>query len=56
MSASFPIPQAPTSTQSELELDVATPGGGRRRGPTADELLDGGCWGAPEPAPARPGC
>src|SRR6188472_3237987 len=41
MSASFPIPQAPTSTQSELELDVATPGGGRRRGPTADELLDG---------------
>ena len=42
MSASFPIPQAPTSTQTELELDVATPEAARaRRGPTPDELLDG---------------
>src|SRR6187200_1811816 len=48
MSASFPIPQAPSSTQTELELDVATPeaarprqGGGTGRGPSRDELLDG---------------
>jgi len=41
MSASFPIPQAPTSTQTELELDVATPEPARRRGPSAEELLEG---------------
>jgi DNA helicase-2/ATP-dependent DNA helicase PcrA len=41
MSASFPIPQAPTSTQTELELDVATPEPARRRGASADELLEG---------------
>src|SRR3954466_9422735 len=41
MSASFPIPQAPTSTQTELELDVATPEPARRRGPSAAELLEG---------------
>ena len=42
MSASFPIPQAPTSTQTELELDVATPEAARpRKGPTPEELLDG---------------
>jgi DNA helicase-2/ATP-dependent DNA helicase PcrA len=42
MSASFPIPQAPTSSQTELELDVATPEAVRaRRGPTPDELLEG---------------
>jgi DNA helicase-2/ATP-dependent DNA helicase PcrA len=39
MSALFPIPQSPPSTQTELELDVATPP--RRRGPSADELLEG---------------
>src|SRR5919112_1049161 len=39
MSALFPIPQSPPSTQTELELDVATPP--RRRGPSAEELLDG---------------
>ncbi len=31
MSASFPIPQAPSSTQTELELDVATPEAARPR-------------------------
>jgi len=41
MSASFPIPQAPTSTQTELELDVGTPEPARRRGPGAEELLEG---------------
>jgi DNA helicase-2/ATP-dependent DNA helicase PcrA len=42
MSASFPIPQAPTSTQSELDLGVDAPEATRgRRGPTAEELLDG---------------
>ena len=42
MSASFPIPQAPTSTQTELELDVATPEPARLdAGPRADELLEG---------------
>src|SRR6476660_5005430 len=41
MSASFPIPQAPTSTQTELELDGATPEPARRRGPSRDELLEG---------------
>ena len=50
MSASFPIPQAPSSTQTELELDVATPqaarsregsAGSKGRGPSAEELLDG---------------
>src|SRR3954454_1347706 len=41
MSASFPIPRAPSS-QTELELDVATAAPGRgRRGPTSEELLDG---------------
>src|SRR5919107_95381 len=39
MSALFPIPQSPASTQTELELDVAAPP--RRRGPSAEELLDG---------------
>jgi DNA helicase-2/ATP-dependent DNA helicase PcrA len=45
MSASFPIPRAPSSTQTELELDVATSEGDGsargRRGPSPDELLDG---------------
>src|SRR6476469_4702793 len=41
MSASFPIAQAPTETQTELELDVATSEPARRRGPTAEELLEG---------------
>src|SRR4051794_8462978 len=42
MSASFPIPRAPSSMQSELELGVATPDAAKtRRGPTAEELLDG---------------
>jgi DNA helicase II / ATP-dependent DNA helicase PcrA len=42
MSASFPIPQAPTSTQTELELDVAVPTGAKgRRGASPDELLEG---------------
>src|SRR5690349_19734540 len=45
MSASFPIPQAPVSTQAELELDVASPEGADakpgRRGPTPEELLEG---------------
>jgi DNA helicase II / ATP-dependent DNA helicase PcrA len=39
MSALFPIPQSPPSTQAELELDVATPP--RRRGPSAEDLLEG---------------
>src|SRR3954468_9535568 len=39
MSALFPIPQSPSSTQVELELDVAT--APRRRGPSPDELLEG---------------
>ncbi len=42
VSALFPIPQAPSSSQTELELGVATPESGRsRRGPSRDELLDG---------------
>ena len=42
MSASFPIPRAPTSAQTELELGVATPDAvAPRRGPTPDELLEG---------------
>jgi DNA helicase-2/ATP-dependent DNA helicase PcrA len=45
MSASFPIPQAPSSARSipegEPELGIATPGRTPRRGPSPDELLDG---------------
>jgi DNA helicase-2/ATP-dependent DNA helicase PcrA len=42
MSASFPIPQASSSTQSELELGVAAPATPQsRRGTSPDELLDG---------------
>src|SRR4051794_32526092 len=37
--SAFPIPQSPSSTQTELELDVATPP--RRRGPSSEELLEG---------------
>src|SRR3954470_1860201 len=37
--SAFPIPQSPSSTQTELELDVATPP--RRRGPSTDNLLEG---------------
>src|SRR4051794_33451447 len=37
--SAFPIPQSPSSTQTELELDVATPP--RRRGPSTEELLEG---------------
>src|SRR4051812_28203144 len=37
--SAFPIPQSPSSTQAELELDVATPH--RRRGPSTEELLEG---------------
>jgi DNA helicase II / ATP-dependent DNA helicase PcrA len=37
--SAFPIPQSPPSTQTELELDVATPP--RRRGPSTEELLEG---------------
>src|SRR3954468_12655914 len=37
--SAFPIPQSPSSTQTELELDVATPP--RRRGPTTENLLEG---------------
>src|SRR3954465_13506143 len=37
--SAFPIPQSPSSTQTELELDVATPT--RRRGPSPEELLEG---------------
>ncbi len=45
MSASFPIPQAPTTSQAELDLGMADPPPGaepgRRRGPSPDELLEG---------------
>src|SRR3954449_12735818 len=37
--SAFPIPQSPSSTQTELELDVATPP--RRRGPSPEDLLEG---------------
>src|SRR3954464_13890839 len=37
--SAFPNPQSPSSTQTELELDVATPP--RRRGPSTEELLEG---------------
>src|SRR4051795_9853014 len=37
--SAFPIPQSPSSTQTELELDVATPP--RRRGPSTENLLEG---------------
>src|SRR4051794_201022 len=37
--SAFPIPQSPSATQAELELDVATPH--RRRGPSTEELLEG---------------
>jgi DNA helicase-2/ATP-dependent DNA helicase PcrA len=54
--SAFPIPQSPPSTQTELELDVATPP--RRRGPSAEELLEG--LNEPQRAAVmhagRPGC
>src|SRR6478752_2108193 len=40
MSTSFPIPQAPSSTQAELDLGVA-PADRGRRGPGPEELLEG---------------
>jgi DNA helicase II / ATP-dependent DNA helicase PcrA len=42
MSASFPIPQAPSSTQHELELGIEPAEKDRgRRGPTPEQLLEG---------------